>query len=172
MSNFASIVAKLRSRSTHRVLAWGVVLPAFVTLTTGIVLLVRQDFEWLQPKSKQGSVRELPSLPVQGALKRVEELAAAHFQAGAKLNSIEIRPSKGTYVFRLSDGFEVQLDGKTGELLGSGVRRASWLIELHQGSWFHPLAMKWIFLPSGLALLGLWFTGLRMGLQRLLKNKQ
>ena len=31
---------------------------------------------------------------------------------------------------------------------------------LHDGSWFHPLAKLWLFLPSGVIVFALWVTGI------------
>jgi hypothetical protein len=162
MSSFASIADKLQSRSLHRRLAWLILLPSLVTITTGIVLLLRQDFEWIQPKARTGTSRELPTLPLAEALLRASAAAAPELKSGATLSSIDVRPSKGTFAFRYSDGLEVQLDGRDGTVLHKGRRRTAFLIELHQGTWFHSDFMKWVFLPSGVGLLLLWVTGVRM----------
>ena len=159
-------MTSLAARKLHRFLAYAVILPCGVTFATGLVLLLRQDFEWIQPKSQMASAAGLPTVPITSALKLaqkayLESTTHTPFDEGnlPKPSSLEVRPTKGTWTVRFSDGFEVQLDGMTGALLSARPRRTGWLIELHQGSWFHPGAMKAVFLPSGVFLLILWLTG-------------
>ena len=55
--------------------------------------------------------------------------------------------------------WEVQVDLSSGEVLAANYRRSDFIESLHDGSFFSDGAKLWLFLPNGLILLGLWFTG-------------
>jgi uncharacterized iron-regulated membrane protein len=55
--------------------------------------------------------------------------------------------------------WELQLDLRDGKMLSSTYRRSDWIESLHDGSFFSEPAKLAIFLPNGIILLGLWFTG-------------
>jgi hypothetical protein len=44
--------------------------------------------------------------------------------------------------------------------LQTAYRRSDLMESLHDGSWFHPLAKLWIFLPAGVIVFVLWVTGI------------
>ena len=52
------------------------------------------------------------------------------------------------------------MDANNADLLSATYRRSDWIEALHDGSFFHDAAKLWVFLPNGLVLLGLWFTGM------------
>lgn len=158
----------MSSRSVHRTVGALVLLPTLVTICTGIVLMLRQDFDWIQPRAQMASRVGLPQISLSTALEKAtssyrEALSLAELP---EISSLEVRPKKGTVSVRFDGGYEVQIDGATGAVLSSKMRRTSWLIELHQGSWFHPTVMKGVFLPSGILLLFLWMTGVSLLVQR------
>ncbi len=61
---------------------------------------------------------------------------------------------------RCSNRWEVQLDLADANVLSSTYRRSDLIESIHDGSWFHPLAKTWVWLPAGAVLLVLWGTGL------------
>jgi hypothetical protein len=63
----------------------------------------------------------------------------------------------------LQNGWEVQVDLGTGAVLQSAYRRSDLIESIHDGSIFAGnLTKLGVFLPSGIALLLLWLTGLWM----------
>jgi hypothetical protein len=63
----------------------------------------------------------------------------------------------------LRNGWEVQVDLGTGMVLHSAYRRSDLLESIHDGSFFGGDWTKLgIFLPAGLVLLVMWFTGIWM----------
>jgi hypothetical protein len=58
------------------------------------------------------------------------------------------------------NGWEVQVDTQTREVLQVAYRRSDTIEAIHDGSWFHPEAKLWVFLPAGAILGILWLTGM------------
>jgi uncharacterized iron-regulated membrane protein len=74
---------------------------------------------------------------------------------------MDIRPSKGIVKILFEDGnWEVQVDGKSGEVLSIDKRYSDWIESLHDGSiisdGFKLVSMNFL----GMGLLFLIFTGL------------
>lgn len=161
------------SRVWHRRAALVAALPLLITITTGLLLLIRDDFNWIQPKALTG-VSKLASPRVDHA--RLLSLLKARPEAAVKdwadVASVVFNPGRGIYQVRLKNDYELQFDAANATLLHSQYRATNVLIELHQGSFFHPLVMKWVFLPTGLLLLSLWLSGVYLWLfPRLPKSK-
>jgi uncharacterized iron-regulated membrane protein len=154
------------ARRLHGLLASFVGVPSAVILISGVTLQLRQDFDWIQPRAKVGKSLGIPTLPLSVAFERARAVSEADVLDWNDITSMEIKPARGLIQIRARNGYEVQLDGTTGEVLAAAPRRTGMLIELHQGSFFHPLVMKWVFLPAGLGLIFIWGTGVHMSLQR------
>lgn len=147
----------------HRRAAMIATLPLLVTIVTGLLLMVRGDFDWIQPKAVTGAhPMTTPAVGHEQVLQKLRELPPAGVKDWKDVSSVIFSPGKGIYQIRLKSNYEVQLDASDARLLKIQYRTSSLLTELHQGSFFHPLAMKWIFLPSGLLLLLLWLSGVYM----------
>ena len=154
-----------KSRSLHRWLSFFVALPAVLIFSTGILLLLRQEFAWIQPVSQKGILPGLPQRTIPELLERVSQDPKVREQTVESLewkmiSSVDYKPASGVYAFRFKSGLEIQLDGANGNILSVAQRRTGFLIELHQGSYFHPWVMKYLFVPVGVALLGLWLSGI------------
>jgi hypothetical protein len=153
------------ARTGHTALAWFVALPSVLMFSTGVLLLLRQDWSWVQPRVQKGVSSGLPTLSIHEAFERVKAEPRSGLSVEAPwsvISSVDVKPSAGILAFRLKSGIEVQVDGTTGAVLSAAPRRTSLLIELHQGSFFHPWVMKGLFLPVGLSLLGLWLSGITL----------
>ena len=79
-----------------------------------------------------------------------------------KIDRIDVRPSKGVMKVLFKDNYwEVQIDGKTGEIRSVAQRNSDWLEQIHDGSiisqGFKLVSMN--FLGIGLLILiitGIW----------------
>lgn len=144
---------RLKLRKLHRQLSIWVAVPFFLILVTGIVLQLRNSFEYLQPSVVKTTV--VPGQPVLTIEQVIEKL-------GDRKNEIEqiiFRPEKNNVSVRLKGEIEVQLNPQTGEILKEAKRRTSFLIELHQGSLFTKVGQYAIYFPAALILLFLLFSG-------------
>lgn len=136
-------------RKLHGYVALAVALPLIVITVTGIILLVRDRFEYIQP----APVNIRPVSP-QYAI-TYEELAKRFPEA----EQIIYRPGKGSLVVRYNDGQEYHLHPATGEVLKTAMRRTNILIEIHQGSWMGKWGQHYVHLLFGLSLFFLIISG-------------
>lgn len=136
-------------RKKHRIVAVLIMLPLLVMTLSGLLLQLRNQFEWIQPST-------VKSIFVPGPMLSPEQVMKL---TGDKVDQIIYRPGKNNISVRLKDGIEMQYNARTGELLKSAPRRSGFLIELHQGSWMGPLGQYMIHLTAGLGLLFLIVSG-------------
>lgn len=136
-------------RKQHRYVAIVIMLPLIVMTLTGLILQLRNQFEWIQPST-------VKSKTVTGPMLTPEQVLAL---AGNGVEQIIYRPGKSNISVRLKSGTETQYHAQTGELLKSLPRRSGFLIELHQGSWMGPWGQYFIHLSAGLGLLFLIISG-------------
>ncbi len=147
------------TRKLHRVGAIVIAGPLIVVIVSGILLDFKKQLDWIQPPTQHGQVAAL-SLPWNQVLEAVKAVPEVNVQGWDDISRIDARPGKGLLKVRCESGWEVQLDGTSGEVLLSQKRRSDWLEGLHDGSWFHSNVKWFIFLPAGLLLGLLWATGL------------
>lgn len=141
----------IKWRMYHRYVALAVTIPLIFIAVTGIILQLRNQFEWLQPASVSSTLTEAPLLTL-------DNLTTQY--GAANIEQIIWRPGKKNMAVRLYDGTELQLHPQTGEILKSAKRRTNILIELHQGSWLGKFGQYFIYFISGLGLCFLIGTGL------------
>jgi uncharacterized iron-regulated membrane protein len=139
-------------RQWHRVVGLVILLPLLVVTVTGIILQLRNQFEYLQPATIKNKLDISQS--IYSTEKLVEEYGSKNIE------QIIFRPGKGSLVIRLMDGDELQLNPHTGEVLKRAQRRTNFLIELHQGSWMGPAGQYGIHFMSGLGLFFLIISGI------------
>lgn len=145
-------IFKRQLRTWHRQIAIIVALPLSCIILSGLGLQLRNQFEDLQPKTV--ATEQIPGVP----LRTLEELVSMGSTQG-KVEQIIYRPGKHALAIRLENGHELQLHPQTGALLKNAPRRSGWLIDLHQGSLFGPLAQYGVFILTGWGLLALLISG-------------
>jgi len=148
-----------QTRQWHRWGAIAVALPFLIVIVTGLILQLKKDVAWVQPPTQRGA-EGAPTLPYDQLLDVVRGIPEAEVTGWEDIDRLDVRPGKGMVKVRCINGIEVQLDNLSGEVLQVAVRRSDWLESLHDGSWFHDRAKLWIFLPSGVIVLGMWITGM------------
>lgn len=141
-------------RKYHRIVSLVVAIPFAVVLVTGLMLLVRNQVEWIQPKAVKMELLEGKPLL------SMEEIFKASKVASQDIDQIIYRPGKFHLSLRLKNGNELQIHPQTGEILKSAPRLTNFLIDLHQGSFFTSWGQLYIFLPSALGVLFLLVSGL------------
>ena len=148
-------------RSTRKLHRWGAVLtllPLLIVIVSGLLLQVKKQVSWIQPPTQTGSEGH-PQIDWKTILQTVSRNEASEVTSWGDIDRLDVRPGRGLVKVQCKNKLEVQIDLVTGEELSSAVRRSDLIESLHDGSFFHDSAKLWIFLPSGLILLGLWFTG-------------
>jgi len=148
------------ARRVHYWLAAALALPLLVVVCSGLLLQAKKHWSWVQPEERRGT----GTVPVVGL---AEILAAARGTPGLEalgwddVSRLDVRPGRGLAKVSLRDGREVQVDLGTGRVLQTARRRSDLIESIHDGSFFAgELSKLGVFLPSGIALLLMWATGL------------
>jgi uncharacterized iron-regulated membrane protein len=150
---------RLLNRQLHR---WGailVALPFLVVIATGLLLQLKKQLTWVQPPEQRGSPGA-PALHLTEILEAARKVPEAGVIDWTHIDRLDVRPSKGIVKVATVSRWELQFDLATGALLQSAYRRSDLIESLHDGSFFHPAAKLWIFLPTAVVVLGLWLTGI------------
>lgn len=148
-------------RKIHR---WGAILialPFLIVLVTGLFLQVKKEFSWIQPPTQKGSISyQTPDISFEDVLAISQSAPDAGIHSWEDIDRLDVRPDDGTVKVRSTEGWELQIDLGTGEILSSMRRRSDVIEAIHDGSWFHDQAKLWIFLPSAVVVTILWITGI------------
>jgi len=147
------------NRFFHR---WGSIfisVPVLLVIVTGIILLLKKESTWIQPPTQPGASKEL-TVSFDQVLEKVKAVPETEIESWEDIDRLDVRPGKGMMKVRANNGWEVQLDSKSGQVLQVAYRRTDLIESLHDGSFFHDQAKLWFFLPSAVILLGLWLTGI------------
>ena len=162
-SNSRSPNVRVLSRKLHRWGAVAVAVPFLVVIGSGILLQLKKHWSWVQPTEHRGS-----GVEPQVEFARILEVARTVPEAGIRdwedIDRVDVRPGKGMMKLTSNTRWEIQIDSESGRVLHSAYRRSDWLESFHDGSWFHPDAKLWVFLPSGVVVLALWLTGVYLWL--------
>ena len=150
---------------TRKVHYWGafvVFLPVFIIISTGILLQLKKDIDWIQPPIANGEFENDPTISFDDILATAIKVKEPNIQSWDDIDRLDVRLGKGIVKVRSNNRWELQIDSHSGELLQVAYRRSDLIEQLHDGSWFHDKIKLWIFLPTGIILFILWCTGLYM----------
>lgn len=155
--------ASSRFRNVHKWLGILTAGPLFFIVSTGIVLTVSSYSNWLQPKIKQsGSFSKSSTGPfltigeLTNLASKTQELENGFSE---EIVQIDVRPRQNIARVRFQNFWEIQMDLTTGQVLSSAKRWKSFLIILHDGTWFSTYVRNLVFLPTGMLTIFLILTG-------------
>lgn len=146
------------SRKLHR---WGAILiavPLLLVIATGILLQVKKEVTWVQPPTLKGTAGSV-TVDWNDILAATKSVPESQVTSWSDIDRLDVRPERSLIKVQCRNRWEVQLDWNTGQVLHSAYRRSDWIEMLHDGSFFGDISKYYVFLPSGLILLGLWLTG-------------
>ncbi len=150
-------------RKSHVWISFFIAIPIVITLATGVLLMQRGNFTFIQPKSVKGSAPySAPAVSVEAVLPILQGVPEAEVKDWKDVSKLTFSPSKGMYQARLKNRYQVQIDAQNASVLDVAYRRTGFLIELHQGSYFSKTVMAWVFFPASVGLFLLWLTGMYM----------
>ena len=147
------------SRRLHRWGAFAIALPLLMVVVSGLLLQIKKQFPWVQPKTMKGT-SQVPQVGWTELLGQLAAVAEANVTDWRDIDRLDVRPKDGIVKVQCKNRWEVQLDLADGRVCAVNYRRSDLIESLHDGTFFGDAAKLWIFLPNGLILLGLWFTGL------------
>lgn len=150
----------------HRWLGVAAGIVLLLTAVTGVLLLVKKDYAWIQPKTMKCAEGTLADVqPIQKVIEAVLALDIPQFQSADDISRIDFRPGKRLHkVISRHDDCEVQVDAITLKTSGPNVRRSDWLESLHDGSWFGDFAHDWVMPVVAIILAFLAISGYVMWL--------
>lgn len=153
--------SKLRqfSRQIHLWLAVTILIPSVIVIGSGILLQVKKQSDWIQPPTLKGQAKE-PDISFAHLLDVVKSIPELEVSDWEQVDRIDVRPNKGIIKVLVSNNWEAQIDGQTGEILQVAYRRSDIIEAIHDGSWFADAAKLWLFLPAGIVLLFMWCSGI------------
>jgi uncharacterized iron-regulated membrane protein len=150
----------------HRWLGVTVGLVLMLSSITGLLLLVKKDYDWIQPPTMEcesGTAEQLQ--PMAKVFEAVFALGLPQFRDEADILKVDFRPSKRLHkVVSRHDDYEVQVCAISLRTSKPSVRRSDWLERLHDGSWFGDLAHDRVMPVVALILLFLASSGYVMWL--------
>ena len=147
------------NRKTH---FWGAIicaLPIAIVLVTGVLLLLKKDFDWIQPATIKTAARQ-PALSFEKILGIAMTVPQAGISSWGDISRIDVRPNKGVIKVQSNSDWEIQLNLKTGDVLQVAYRRSNLIESLHDGSFFFKGAKLAVFLPAAIILIWLWLSGM------------
>lgn len=155
---------------------WGaaiVAVPILAVIVTGLLLQVKKHWSWVQPVEHRGTVLA-PVIELSDILKAVREAQHPHVAVDGwdDITRLDVRPDRGVAKVTLQNGYEVQVDLGTGQVLQVAYRRSDWIETIHDGSIYGEWVKLGIVLPSGLVLLFLWGSGMWMWIYPLINRRK
>ena len=147
------------NRVVHRWATVLVTIPLLIVIVTGLLLMLKKEFAWIQPPSQRGVSAEL-TLSFEQILEIARTVPEAGIQSWEDIDRLDVRPDKGMLKVRAQNRWEIQLDAVTGEILHVAYRRSDLIESIHDGSFFHDGVKMWIFLPAAIVLFIMLLTGL------------
>jgi uncharacterized iron-regulated membrane protein len=147
------------NRVIHKWLSLAVSLPLLIIVVSGILLLTRKEFAFIQPETQKG-IGQVPSISFEQILALAKSVKQAQINSWDAIDRIDVRPQKGIVKVRAKSSWEIQIDSQTGEILLVAYRRSDFIESLHDGTFLHKFANLWLMLPAALGLLALIITGL------------
>ncbi len=135
------------------------VLPVLIMIGSGVLLLLKKESDWIQPPTIKGQ-KGAPTLPYQTILAKAQAEPLLEVNGWEDIKRLDVRPAKGVIKLQSHNGYEIQLDQQSGEVLNLDFRRSDVIESIHDGSFFHDKAKLGLFLPASLILLALSITGI------------
>ncbi len=146
-------------RVVHRWATVLVAIPLLIVIGTGLLLMLKKEFVWIQPPSQRGVSAEL-TLSFEQILEISKTVPEAEIQSWEDIDRLDVRPGKGMLKVRAQNRWEIQLDTEAGKILQVAYRRSDLIESIHDGSFFHDRVKMWIFLPAAIVLFIMLLTGL------------
>ncbi len=159
-----TLIKSLRDfRVFHRWMGLSLALLLVISAVTGVLLALKKDVAIIQPPTQKGVSKNLAEWKSFNEINAIAEKALHETYPAQIENSVDrmdARPSKGIVKVLFEKGnWEVQVDGKSGEVKSIEKRYSDWIESLHDGSiisdGFKLISMNFL----GIGLLFLIATG-------------
>ncbi len=153
------------NRLFRKIHYWGALLislPTLIIITTGIILHLKKNIDWIQPPTRDSNINDQLTISFDNILSTATKAENANIKNWNDIARLDVRPDIGIVKVKAKNNWEVQIDTYTGNIVQVAYRRSDIIEDIHDGSWFHKNFKNWLFLPAGIFLLILWITGVYM----------
>ena len=148
-------------RKIHYWISPFIFIPILIILSTGILLQLKKQSDWIQPPIQQG-VSNIPSIEFQQMLEAAKSVPEAEINSWDDIDRIDVRPEKGISKIRSNNQWEIQIDNQTNEILLVEYRRSDIIESIHDGSFFTDYVKFGWFLPTAVLLIVMSISGIYM----------
>lgn len=161
------------NRTLHK---WSGIIFAIVLLNisiTGLLLLEKKKFDWIQPPTKTGSEGSVDQfITNQQLFKIVFDEKHPDFKTIEDINRVDFRPGKRVFKVRSENNYsEIQVDAVSGKVLSIAKRNSDLIEALHDGSIFGEFVHKIIMPVVAVITIILTITGLYLWLAPAIKRR-
>ena len=158
-------------RKIHYWISPFIFIPILIILSTGILLQLKKQSDWVQPPIQQG-VSNVPSIEFQEMLEAAKSVPEAGINSWGDIDRIDVRPEKGISKIRSNNQWEIQIDNQTKEILSVEYRRSDMIESMHDGSFFTDYVKFGWFLPTAILLIFMSISGIYMFLLPLFMKRK
>jgi hypothetical protein len=150
------------TRRIHYWITLGIALPVAVIIGSGVLLQVKKQWAWVQPKEIRGT-GTVPAIGFDDIMTAVKSAPGVSVSGWDDVKRMDIRADRGLAKVTVTGDHEVQVDLGTGKVLQTAYRRSDLIESIHDGSFLlGDITKLGLFLPTGIALCLMWLTGLWM----------
>ena len=157
-------------RQIHYWISPFIIVPVMLIFTTGVLLQLKKQSNWIQPSIEKVSTNK-PTMLV-SYLDAAKSVPEAEIKSWDDIDRIDIRPDKGIAKIRSKNHWEIQIDSQTAEVFSANYRRSDIIESVHDGSFFTDYVKFGWFLPTGILLIVLSISGIYMFLIPLMIRKK
>ena len=158
-------------RQIHYWISPFIIVPVILIFTTGVLLQLKKQSNWIQPSIDKVSSNKPTMLA--SYLEAAKSIPEAEVESWDDINRIDIRPDKGIAKIRSKNHWEIQIDSETAEIFSVNYRRSDIIESVHDGSFFTDYVKFGWFLPTGILLIVVSISGIYMFLLPLMiRNKR
>ena len=160
--------------NTHKYTGLTIALIVVVTAVTGILLLLKKEFDWIQPPTQKGQEGPIEAfISFERVWQSVAREQHSDFKTPQDIDRIDLRPDKHVFKVRSKHNHtEIQVCATTGRVLSVDVRRSDLIEKIHDGSWIGEPFHDFVMPLFALALLFLVFSGSWMWLEPIVKRRR
>lgn len=162
---------KKTNRTIHKWTSIIIAIPLLVILVTGLLLLVKKEFNVIQPATMKGQ-SNIPSIAFERVLDIGKTVKLAEINDWSDIDRLDVRPRKGIIKIRSHNKIEIQIDAKSGDVLQVAKRNTDLIESIHDGTFFEKNANLWLMTPVAIVSLVISFTGIILFFVPYLKKKR
>lgn len=149
------------NRTIHKWASIAIALPLLMTFITGILLLTKKEFAFIQPPTTRGEAT-VPTISFDLVLAVASTVEQAQIASWDDIDRLDVRPGKGIIKIRSNNRIEIQIDSATGNILQVATRRSDFIETIHDGTFFQKNANLWLMLPVAITAITIAITGIIM----------